>query len=62
MWFNTWYYNDDNIKWRYFYLRANSLILLEENVPVAIEYYEKAAVLPQMVSKSPQDSENYDKI
>jgi len=36
---------DDNIKWGYFLLRASSLILLEENVHAAIEYYEKAVEL-----------------
>lgn len=36
---------DDNIKWGYFFLRASSLILLEENVQAAIEYYEKAVEL-----------------
>lgn len=36
---------DNNIKWGYFLLRANSLILLEENVHAAIEYYEKSLEL-----------------
>ncbi|MDR3597726.1 hypothetical protein [Clostridium sp.] len=36
---------DENIKWGYFFLRASSLILLEENVHAAIEYYEKAVEL-----------------
>lgn len=36
---------DDNIKWGYFFLRASSLILLEENVHAAAEYCEKAVEL-----------------
>ena len=36
---------DDNIKWGYFFLRASSLILLEENIYAAIEYYEKSLEL-----------------
>jgi tetratricopeptide (TPR) repeat protein len=36
---------DDNVKWGYFFAKANSLILLEENINGAIEYHEKAAEL-----------------
>lgn len=33
---------DDNVKWGYFFLRASSLIFLEENINAAMKYYEKA--------------------
>ncbi|WP_160690946.1 hypothetical protein [Clostridium sp. C2-6-12] len=36
---------DENIKWGYFLLKANSLILSGENINAAIEYYEKAVEL-----------------
>lgn len=36
---------DENIKWGYFLLKANSLILSGQNINAAIEYYEKAVEL-----------------
>lgn len=36
---------DDNVKWGYFFAKANGLILLEENINGAIEYHEKASEL-----------------
>lgn len=36
---------DDNIKWGYFNLRASNLMLLEENIDVIEDYFDKAAQL-----------------